>query len=399
MLRKWLLLVALQRKRVVKYALLALALFLTILWIAPVEFRMTKSRASNDFGPYDTAASAAADLLHHQCPPDFPLSFNNANGPFRCNAALNCIDSQGWPAKAQGLLKFCRKELVAYIHEVPETAEDCQLNATWQHKKGARSDPLWVQMKAEAVLVSKAEAEALRAIGAKPRDITWSGQDKALQNAGYIEARHYVGSSWVISGWRQFQAAQKFMDILPKHHFLEIGCGALNAGQFFIDYFDTDRYVCVEPNEVLHKQSAAATPWIGKNITSKRAHFVTRDDFDPRPAMGQAVHFDRMWSHSVLSHAADWQLMQYFEVVAAVLVPKTGIAMASIRFSDFNGNAEMPSHYSGWVYPSVSYFSFSEIRCMARKVGLELTLVPETRLFMTEIVPGEFHDWVRMQRI
>lgn len=404
-MRKTLLLVTLQGRWALKYALLALALLLTVSWIAPVAFRMARTGPPDNglpFGPYGGAPPAAEGFLRvaeRGCPPDFPQTLAHANGPFRCDTALQCANSSGWPLAARDLARFCGPGLVAYLYMAPESVQGCQENFSWQNMEGTRERPLWVSMKAEAVPQSQAEAEALRAIGVKPKEITWSGLDKVLQDAGYIEARQYVGSSWGVSGMRQFLAARQFMNILPAHSFLEIGCGALNAGQFFIDYFDADKYVCVEPNEVLHRQSAAATASIGKNVTTKQARFVTRDDFDPRPTVGEHAKFDRVWSHSVLSHAADWQLMQYFEVIAAVLVPKTGIAMASIRFSDGNGNPEMPSHYSSWVYPSVSYFSFNEARCMARRVGLQLTLAPDTRLFMTEVVPAEFHDWVRMERV
>lgn len=228
----------------------------------------------------------------------------------------------------------------------------------------------------------------------------WSGgNDAHLRNAEAKEARDYVASTWGRSGWRQFEIARRFLNLTAGHDFLEIGCGAMNAGQFFLHFLQADRYVCVEPNSVLHVKSAEASPSLQQNISAKRPQMVARDDFDPRPAMKAGRFFNRTWSHSILSHAADWQLMQYFEVMAAVLEPSSGIGMASIRFSLGNGEAEWASHEAAWVYPSVSYFDFGEARCMAKRAGLELELLPEARLFMTEVVPNEYHDWIRMKRL
>jgi len=173
----------------------------------------------------------------------------------------------------------------------------------------------------------------------------------------------------------------------------------MNAGQFFMHFLQADRYVCVEPNSVLHVKSAEASPLLQQNMSTKWPRMVSRSDFDPRPAIKPGRLFNRTWSHSVLSHAADWQLMQYFEVMAAVLEPSSGIGMASIRFSLGNGEAEWASHEAAWVYPSVSYFDFGEARCMAKRAGLDLELLPEARLFMTEVVPNEYHDWIRMKRL
>lgn len=281
-------------------------------------------------------------------------------------------------------------------------------NYSWWGMLRNASRPLWQIMKAAAEASSRADDAAMLAEGwllnssqlaARESIRVWAGSDAELAGADVHKARRYVGSAWGRSGQRQAEAARRFLDLRPGHDFLEVGCGALNAGQFFLQFLADARYVCVEPNTVLHEESIAASPELKASIESKQPLLIARDDFDPRPGLKAERRFDRSWSHSVLSHAADWQLMQYFEVMKAVLNPSTGVGMASIRFSDAGGQAEWPSHDAHWIYPGVSYFDFGEAKCMAERAGLELTLVPEARLFMIEVVPAEHHDWIRMQHL
>jgi len=348
---------------------------------------------------------ALADLAagpRGDCPAEFPFPYRADRGarPSRCcGVASNC---DGWPLDADRAGECCGAAHVAmpatYRYDAPRGPVGCEGYAWWALLE-EKSTPLWPAMKAVAEKQSREDAEALAAAGYKANKITWAGKDD-LDNADVNRARQYVGSAWGKSGARQLATAQKFMGVRPEHDFLEIGCGALNAGQFFIHHLDAGRYVCVDPNEILREKSVRESATLQRNISAKRPRFVGRDDFDPRPAAALGAHglFDRSWSHSVLSHAADWQLLQYFEVIAATLRPVSGVAMASLRFSDSDGRKMDASHDTSWIYPGVSYFDFAEARCMAQRAGLELSLLPQARLFMTEVVPAEHHDWVVMRR-
>lgn len=335
------------------------------------------------------------------CPPQTPWPYRNGSGVFLDSCCSDPLSCWGGPLDPHRARECCygRSETmpVTYRYLTPTLGEEpCEVYDWWQ-LLASRTDSLWQAMKDIAKIVSQADADALAKSGYKGKKVTWSGKDEALDGADVDKARHYVGSFWGKSGWRQFQTLRKFVGLETDQQLLEVGCGAMNAGQFFLPYLDKNSYVCVEPNEVLHKQSIRDHPGLAGNSTQKAAVFIARDDFDPRPKVGEEMLFDRTWSHSVLSHAADWQLMQYFEVMAAVLKPD-GVGMASLRFSDVTGREEEPSHDTSWIYPGVSYFSFPEAKCMAKRVGLELELVPEARLFFTKVCPNEFHDWVRIRR-
>jgi len=349
-----------------------------------------------------TAAEVERLMRKYQCPQGYPHPYKADDlliPNHCCSAPVNC---RGRPISSTREFECCGGEdasmPITYRYEPPNGSPVACGSFPWWSILAGASGPLWPAMKRFTESrrgQDEASADAESALG---RPVWAGGNDSSLSAADVQKARQYVGSAWGRSGQRQFETARKFMDTQPEHHFLEIGCGALNGGQFFISYLNTSRYVCVEPNTVLYNLSVSASATLQANVSEKLPRLVARDDFDPRPGIEAGRLFDRSWSHSVLSHAADWQLMQYFEVMAAVLRPSTGVGMASIRFSEGTGTAENPTHDVSWVYPGVSYFDFAEARCMAQRVGLELSLVPEARLFMTEVVPVEFHDWVRMRR-
>eukprot|EP00931_Biecheleriopsis_adriatica_P050087 TRINITY_DN28995_c0_g1_i2.p1 TRINITY_DN28995_c0_g1~~TRINITY_DN28995_c0_g1_i2.p1 ORF type:complete len:405 (-),score=64.52 TRINITY_DN28995_c0_g1_i2:63-1277(-) len=339
---------------------------------------------------------------HPDCPAGFPYAFSEdrlyEGYSHCCSVNVSC---GGKPLHSeQGQYLCCggahkpfpgekKRELrknLTYRYTVPTHQQPRCEDFTWWQELEREEGPLWVKMRSKAAATDE-------------EDPTWAGADKKLNDADAQTARRYVGSALSVSGERQLLTAKKFMDVQPGHSFLEIGCGAFYAGFQFASYVEDTAYACVEPNKMLHEQSAADSPEMQEVIEEKHVRFVTRDDFDPRPELGEDAHFDRSWSHSILSHAADWQLMQYFEVMAKVLKPFTGVGMASIRFSDGVGYPVEASHDQHWIYPSVSYFDFAEARCMARRAGLSLELVPEARLFMTEVVPFEIHDWIRMRRV
>mmetsp|Transcript_2087 Transcript_2087/g.4683 ORF Transcript_2087/g.4683 Transcript_2087/m.4683 type:complete len:487 (+) Transcript_2087:74-1534(+) len=294
-----------------------------------------------------------------------------------CSSSLNC---RGDPVSSTKEYECCGGDSVgmpiAYYYN--GSLVQCQNYSWWRLLENA-STPLWTTMK-------KAAQQAAPGV--------WAGNESRLASADAAAARKYVGSAWGRSGWRQFQTAKRFLELQSEHQFLEIGCGAMNAGQFFMNYLSLGKYVCVEPNAMLHKLSMSASETLQRDNATKLPLLIARDDFDPRQDTQRK--FDRSWSHSILSHAADWQLMQYFEVMASVLKPTTGVGLASIRFSDATGSPEMATHDTSWVYPGVSYFEFPEAKCMAQRAGLDISLAPEVRLFMTEVVPAEHHDWIRM---
>ncbi len=147
--------------------------------------------------------------------------------------------------------------------------------------------------------------------------------------------------------------------------------------------------------------AALTLPGNRQLVESKRASFLYVDDFDAS-ALGRS--FDLVLSHSVLSHAAHWQLPLFLHNVGKVLAPG-GRIVASIRLAEGNafGSGGSPdgrdSDDESWVYPGVSWFTLATVERHARSEGLGVSLKPEHTAFYTAGRNRERHDWLVFQRI
>lgn len=216
-------------------------------------------------------------------------------------------------------------------------------------------------------------------------------------NPDLRHAKSYVATNKV-SGASQFEILKR-EGLKPSSKLLEIGCGCLNAGEYFIEYLDRGNYVGVDPNEWL-REAAMKLRNTRRLIADKKSTFLSNDKFD---ASSLGINFDYIFSHSVLSHAAHWQLDQYLENSKGVLAPN-GVMLASIRLAEGNsyGSGGSPNKSDSmdkeWVYPGVSWFRLSTIAEAAAKQGLKAVHKPEYTEYHIKHRPGEFHDWVVFTR-
>jgi len=208
----------------------------------------------------------------------------------------------------------------------------------------------------------------------------------------YYDAQKFVATD-EISG--RLQAEILFNEGLkPNHHVLEVGCGCLSAGLHLIEFLEPDHYVGIEPNAWLHETSLAR-PKAKAVADPKRPVFVQTLDFDPSSTGRQ---FDFVLSHSILSHAAHWQLGQFLKNVGACLAPG-GKIFASLIPAEGNpfGAEGTPDKKDSlddeWVYPGVSFFTVETIEREAREAGLKATLRRDLTERHTNTRPLEHHDW------
>ena len=114
--------------------------------------------------------------------------------------------------------------------------------------------------------------------------------------------------------------------------------------------------------------------------------------------MSTGITFDYVLSHSVLSHAANFQLEMFLKNISPIL-ESGGCIRASIRLVDGNqfGSLGSPdkrnTNSQTWVYPGVTYFEFQTVQYLAEKWGYHCEIVPELTAIMVNIRPQEFHDW------
>src|SRR5450755_3994037 len=146
----------------------------------------------------------------------------------------------------------------------------------------------------------------------------------------FERAQNFVGNpgpNFFIVGNLQLELL-KSNGCTPESHVLEIGCGCLVAGRPIMEFLLPDRYVGIEPNSWLIAAVREGLPGTSELIVCKRPVFLSNEDFD---ASATHKRFDFVISHSILSHAAHWQLPLFLDGIKRVLAP-SGVAIASVRF-------------------------------------------------------------------
>lgn len=205
-----------------------------------------------------------------------------------------------------------------------------------------------------------------------------------------IQAVEYVGTRST-GGIVQLQLLQ--MEGLQKNHYvLEVGCGTLMSGIPIMSYLEKSHYVGIDPNPWLMNQ----TLLIAKNqqvVTEKNPLFLNNTDFD---ASSIDIIFDYVYAHSIMSHAADWQLSLFFKKISKVL-KKNGKAIFSIRLTEPNeyGNegASQETHAQEWQYPGCSFFDESTVIQEASKWFKKVERKKEFTALLTADNPRACHDW------
>lgn len=210
------------------------------------------------------------------------------------------------------------------------------------------------------------------------------------ENLG-LSPLEYVGSTEV-SGKIQMELLKK-EGLIKSSSVLEIGCGCLNLGILLIEYLDKNNYVGIDPNEWLRTDSILTNQ---KIISNKSPVFISREDFNSSELKRD---FDFIFSHSVLSHTADWQLDLFLENSKKAL-NKGGKILSSIRLAEGNSFGSegsinrKDSNDEQWQYPGVSWFTMNTLNNKAAKFGLSVINIPEYTEFYVDKRPGECHDWL-----
>ena len=206
------------------------------------------------------------------------------------------------------------------------------------------------------------------------------------------DARAYVGND-AVSGYLQCEILKK-EGCMPESMVLDIGCGALYAGFFLANYLNEAHFMGMEPNKWL-VDAALEQECVRNVMQEKLARFSFRDDFD---ATVWETNFDFILSHSILSHAAHWQLDQFLKNTSKVL-NTDGKIVASLRLAEGNnlGNSgtvdKKDSRDEYWLYPGNSFFTLDTVVQTAAKYNLKAELRVEFTELLTSVNYGEFHDW------
>lgn len=112
------------------------------------------------------------------------------------------------------------------------------------------------------------------------------------------EHRAFVGGLWEELGILQFEFMKK-MGLSPDHKLLDVGCGAMRGGLYFVDYLNTGNYYGIDINMSLI--DAAKLELSAAELLYKTPHLVVDDrfnfsvfdvDFDYAIAISVFTHLD-----------------------------------------------------------------------------------------------------------
>jgi SAM-dependent methyltransferase len=160
-------------------------------------------------------------------------------------------------------------------------------------------------------------------------------------------------------GRHQFELLLSFA-LRPEHSLLDIGCGSLRVGKFFIPYLRPGNYFRTEPNR------RAVAEGVGHNLDAailieRRPTFSHDSDFR-LAVFGRK--FDFLLAHSIFTHASQNQIRACFQQARMVM------SAQSLFFANYNrGKAD----YSGneWVYHGHVTYTFGCISAFVNETDLQ----------------------------
>ena len=108
--------------------------------------------------------------------------------------------------------------------------------------------------------------------------------------------KSYVGGDYDVKGAMQLSLLYS-LGLRAEHRLLDIGCGSLRAGRFFIFNLNPEGYTGIEPNTWLIDE--AIEKEIGRDVLDiKKPIFVHNDQFD----VSGLGAFDFVLANSIASH-------------------------------------------------------------------------------------------------
>lgn len=201
----------------------------------------------------------------------------------------------------------------------------------------------------------------------------------------------YVGNRYAQNGVMQLELLLR-EGLQKQDYVVEIGCGALVAGIPIMSFVEHGHYAGIEPNKWLI-DATLQIPENSKIVEDACPQFLYNQDFD---ASSLGIQFDYIISHSIMSHAAYWQLPLFLKNCAQIL-KSGGKVVFSLRLTEPNkyGSYGAPAETkdSEWQYPGNSFF---DKETLIKEASQYFSKVEQKELY-TELITSSdssaFHDW------
>jgi len=169
-------------------------------------------------------------------------------------------------------------------------------------------------------------------------------------------------------GLYQFELL-KACGLRPNHSLLDIGCGSLRAGKFFVRYLDTGNYAGIEPNRQILEEGIRHN--LDRRTAEEKKPSFSNDDEFTLSVFNR--RFDFLLAHSILTHAPQQQIERCF-VEARQVMTATSLFLANYNKgeSDYSGtNWISPGgHHDGCFHGAVTY-RFACISSLAQRADFQ----------------------------
>lgn len=184
--------------------------------------------------------------------------------------------------------------------------------------------------------------------------------------------RTFVGGLWEELGILQFEF-MKNMGLQPGHKLLDVGCGAMRGGLYFVDYLNAGNYYGLDINASLIE--AAKIELNSAGLLVKSPHLLVNDKFDFSLF---DVDFDYAVAISVFTHLDMNHILRCLVEISKKLKPKGKFyatffeAPASLYLSPIRHHpGEITTYYDNDPF----HYSYTEMKNLAAQAGINVELV------------------------
>lgn len=171
------------------------------------------------------------------------------------------------------------------------------------------------------------------------------------------DAREAVGGVDHDIGRLQFEFLKE-RGLEPSDRFLDIGCGSLRGGEYYIEYLDPGNYTGTDVNHTVITEGKAELP--DSLLEEKQPSFNMNDDlrFDEFDGV-----FDVLIAQSVFTHLPEEDIQECFANVSKVMHEESAFYW---------------TYLEGESIPSTTLYQYTrtELAEMAQNVGLEIEFFP-----------------------
>jgi SAM-dependent methyltransferase len=177
-----------------------------------------------------------------------------------------------------------------------------------------------------------------------------------------LDHRKYVGpkDKFEVVGKHQFEVMIE-SGLKASSSLLDIGCGAMRGGKFFLEFLDEGNYCGIDPNKALLRKGLFAE--VEEEVArSKKPSFKHNDNFNLSIFDRE---FDFIVAQAIFAHAAEDQIVACLKSAHDVLAPG-----GKFVFNYFLGESD----YAGkeWVYPCCTKYTELKMLEFVRKAGFDI---------------------------